>query len=264
MRYILIALLMFGFLGCGNDQLASVDGKAVTVDQFNAYLKVKGAQSGDDQRRAALLEQYVGQAALAAAVEKSGQVDGELIAAEVNQYRNELLVSRYFDKFLKDKISDEAVRAYYKQHAAEFAEKQVNVAHILFRTHALKTPEQRKVKQQAALKACEAIKGGQSFAETAKQTSEDTATAPNGGDMGWIKEGGLDQRFSDAAFQLEVGAVSETVETVFGYHVITVLEGPRTLTKPLSNVAGTIRHTLKAEAQSAETEKLMGSVKVKR
>ena len=264
MRYILILLLLLGLAGCGNDKLASVDNRSITKDEFDTYLKVKRIQSADEKRRAALLDQYVEREAMAAAVAKTKLVDAHQIDVEVKQYRNELMVSRYFEQFLQSKINEEAVRAYYDAHAAEYTEKQVHVAHVMVRLHGLMTAEQKKSKMDAARQAYEQIKSGKPFAEIAGQQSEDTASAQKGGDMGWIKEGGFDPRFSKVAFELKPGEVSEPIETPFGYHVITVLEAPRTIIRPLNSAAGEIRHKLQAEAQKAEKERLMGSVTIKK
>ena len=264
MRYILILLLLLGLAHCGNDKLASVDNRSITKDEFDTYLKVKRIQSADEKRRAALLDQYVEREAMAAAVAKTKLVDAHQIDVEVKQYRNELMVSRYFEQFLQSKINEEAVRAYYDAHAAEYTEKQVHVAHVMVRLHGLMTTEQKKSKMDAARQAHEQIKSGKAFAEIAGQQSEDTATAQKGGDIGWIKEGGYDPRFSKVAFELKPGEVSEPIETPFGYHVITVLEPPRTIIRPLNSAAGEIRHKLQAEAQKAEKERLMGSVTIKK
>ncbi|MDA8140411.1 MAG: hypothetical protein M0036_17325, partial [Desulfobacteraceae bacterium] len=109
MRYLWMVLLVFTFVACGGDKLASVNGRTVTKEEFDSYLKDKHIQSTDEKRRAALLDQYLQGLALAAAVEKSGLVDQKLIAAQVKQYRDELLISSYFDQVLKDKIDEEAV-----------------------------------------------------------------------------------------------------------------------------------------------------------
>jgi peptidyl-prolyl cis-trans isomerase C len=73
----------------------------------------------------------------------------------------------------------------------------------------------------------------------------------------------MGRQFSDAAFKLQAGEISEPVETPFGYHLITVLEPLRTVQKPLSAVAGRIRHKLKADTRGKELERLLASVKVK-
>ncbi len=62
----------------------------------------------------------------------------------------------------------------------------------------------------------------QNFAEMAKRWSQDELSASEGGDLGWVRRGELVPEFEDAAFRLQVGEVSEPVETPFGYHLIQV------------------------------------------
>ena len=50
-----------------------------------------------------------------------------------------------------------------------------------------------------------AIAGGKSFQDAAKEQSTDTATAPNGGDLGWVPRGVMVKEFEDAAFALQPG-----------------------------------------------------------
>jgi len=264
MRYILCVFMIAGLLSCGDGgKVASVDGRKVSTAEFDAYLKLKRIDTKDEKRRQALLEQYMQREALAAAIEKTDLPNKPQIQAEVNEFRKEVLISRYFDRFLKEQLSDEAVGKYYQVHAEEFTEKQVHAAHILIRTHAMITPEQRRAMLAKAKEVREQIRNGQSFAEMAAQHSQDKATAAKGGDMGWIKAEAMGKQFTDAAFKLQGGEVSQPVETPFGYHLITVLEPTRSVAKPLAAVAGQIRHTLKSETKAKELERLLASVKVK-
>jgi parvulin-like peptidyl-prolyl isomerase len=80
------------------------------------------------------------------------------------------------------------------------------------------------VADQATADAIEAqLKTGADFAQLATQKSTDTGSAPNGGDLGWFGKGVMDTTFETAAFNLQVGQISQPIKTQFGYHIIQVL-----------------------------------------
>lgn len=62
---------------------------------------------------------------------------------------------------------------------------------------------------------------GKDFAEMAKEYS-DGPSGKNGGNLGYFSRGSMVKPFEEAAFNLEVGEVSEPVKTKFGYHLIKV------------------------------------------
>ena len=63
------------------------------------------------------------------------------------------------------------------------------------------------------------VLSGMSFSEIATEFS-DCPSAEKGGDLGEFSRGAMVKAFDMAAFELEVGEVSEVVETEFGYHLI--------------------------------------------
>ncbi len=67
------------------------------------------------------------------------------------------------------------------------------------------------------------LKQGEDFAELAKQYSMDTGTKDRGGDLGFFERRMMVQPFDETAFNLEVGQISDIVETQFGYHIIKLL-----------------------------------------
>jgi parvulin-like peptidyl-prolyl isomerase len=134
------------------------------------------------------------------------------------------------DKWVETQIvpahlpSDEQLRKYYDEHAAEFEKPETRkLSHILVQTKESDPVEEK----AAAKKKCEdllaQVKAGGDFAALAKENSDCPSGKQSGGSLGeCANDGSLVKEFTDAAFQLEDGKVSEVVATEFGYHVIRV------------------------------------------
>jgi peptidyl-prolyl cis-trans isomerase D len=61
---------------------------------------------------------------------------------------------------------------------------------------------------------------GASFDELAREYSEDTGSAVQGGDLGWVSAGEMVKPFEDVLFSMNKGEISDVVETRFGLHLI--------------------------------------------
>jgi peptidyl-prolyl cis-trans isomerase SurA len=97
---------------------------------------------------------------------------------------------------------------------------QSRVRHILIKTNELVS--QRDARDRL-VKLKERIDNGADFAEMARLHSED-GSASRGGELGWISPGDTVPDFERAMNALQVGQVSDPVQTPFGFHLIQVEE----------------------------------------
>tara|TARA_B100001750_G_scaffold247636_1_gene274108 strand:+ start:1206 stop:2486 length:1281 start_codon:yes stop_codon:yes gene_type:complete len=67
------------------------------------------------------------------------------------------------------------------------------------------------------------VDGGSSFSDIAKAHSLDPSKN-NGGELGWVARGSLVKNFETTAFTIELGEISDPIETEFGYHILETLE----------------------------------------
>ena len=261
---LLTVLAVLSACGKGGKEIAEVNGKSITQEQFDAYIKFKRLAANNDKAREKLLDQYLEREALAAVIEKSDKLDQALIEAELNEFKKEMLISRYFETYLKDQVSDEAVKNYYASNADKYEESKVHVAHILLRTNRNMGEPERKAKLTTAQEAFSKLQTGKSFDEIAKTYSEDAISAKKGGDLGWLKKGSIDKKFSETVFNMKPGDVSEPFETPFGFHIVKLIEGPVKSKRPLEAVKGDIRYQLRNQAKEAELKRLVSEAKISR
>ncbi|WED42653.1 peptidylprolyl isomerase [Legionella cardiaca] len=96
-----------------------------------------------------------------------------------------------------------------------------HVRHILLKPDASMTSEEA---SRQANNLYQQLKSGKDFALMAKQYSLDAASAVKGGDLGWVNPGELVPEFEKVMDSLPLHKVSKPVKSVFGWHLIEVLE----------------------------------------
>ncbi|MBI3693546.1 MAG: peptidylprolyl isomerase [Acidobacteria bacterium] len=151
-------------------------------------------------------------------------------------------------------ITPAEVERYYNENRERFrVQDRVRVTHILLKTTDKKEDEIKKIEArvQDLLKQARA---GKDFAELAKSNSEDTASAPKGGEVGWVTRGQTVPEFDAKAFSMKPGEISDLVKTQYGFHILKVLEKDNARMKPLAEVEATIRQEITRDR--AELEKL--------
>ncbi len=103
-------------------------------------------------------------------------------------------------------VTDEDVQSFYDENIEFFGE-QVEASHILVE------------EEETAKEVLEKLEDGEDFAELAMEYSMD-GTAAMGGELGYFGRDEMVDSFSEAAFALEIGEISDIVESDFGYHII--------------------------------------------
>ena len=89
--------------------------------------------------------------------------------------------------------------------------------HILVKVSELKSSEQA---EEAIAAVRQRVVGGEDFAQAAKQSSEDEATAKLGGEMGWFAGTAYGSRVSETIKDMKPGEISQPFQTELGWHIL--------------------------------------------
>jgi parvulin-like peptidyl-prolyl isomerase len=90
--------------------------------------------------------------------------------------------------------------------------------HILLLTQGMNDSQKAEVKKK--IDAIRARVNSANFAQTAKDNSQDTQTAPKGGSLGIFPKGTMVPEFEKALQALKPGEISPVIQTPYGYHII--------------------------------------------
>jgi peptidyl-prolyl cis-trans isomerase D len=147
-------------------------------------------------------------------------------------------------------VTDAEVEKYYTEHVSEFeTPRQVRAAHVLARVPETGGSAGEDKARAKIVDVIRRAKAGADFGKLAQEISEDSATAPRGGDLGLVGKGEIVPEFEKALFALKKGEVTpEPVRTPFGFHAIKALEIQEGGRKSVKEVAAQIRSRLSAEA----------------
>jgi peptidyl-prolyl cis-trans isomerase SurA len=140
--------------------------------------------------------------------------------------RDQLVVQQMQGKIAGDvKVSPAEVKAYFESIPADsipFIESEIQVAQILKKPPVNQAERERVRKELQDIR--QKILDGRSFASMAAFYSEDVVSAAKGGELGFVGRGDLVPEFEAAAFALKGKDISDIIETMYGFHIIQLIE----------------------------------------
>lgn len=219
--------------------LATVNGTEITVGHMillRNQLPAQYQQLGDDVLFDSILEQLIQQTVL---VQLLGDDLSRADQLSLENDRRSYLAAVALTKAANDAATDDAVQALYDSQYVDFIPTtEYNAAHILVST----------LEEAQAIKA--AIDGGADFAEQAQEHSSD-GSSQGGGALGWFGPGMMVPQFEAAVMAMEVGTVSDPVETQFGWHLVKLNETRQTKVPALDEVRDQLTGTVQQQAVEA-------------
>ena len=134
---------------------------------------------------------------------------------------------------------------------------QTQARHILLKSSAVMTDDV--ARQRLTDVRQRIVQGGESFGDLAKRFSND-ASAPQGGDLGWLNPGETVPPFEKAMNALQIGEVSQPVQSQFGWHLI-IVDGRRTQDMSEQFLRNQVRQRLFMQRSEAEFDSWLQRVR---
>jgi len=178
--------------------------------------------------------------------------------------REKLLMEQLLQKAGKEALTDKAMHDVYDEAAKQMGQEQeVHARHILIRAAAGddKASKEAEDKIKAIIVR---LKKGEDFAKVASEATEDPSGKANGGDLGYFSKEQMVPEFSDTAFKLDKGQISEPVKTQFGWHVIKVEDKRVKPVPPFDEVKPQIENYVQRKAQAEMVTSLRASAKIEK
>jgi parvulin-like peptidyl-prolyl isomerase len=239
--------------------LATVNGKAITredVDRFLAktfpFAKYK---SLNPRQKREVLNKLIDRELYLEMAKKEGIEKDPLFAKELEKLKENLMLDIWMKRSVeKIHVSEREAKDYYFSHLEKFYRPALaHARHILVSTREEAEEIIDKLRRSSNLE--------KKFIELAKSLSTGPS-AKNGGDLGWFSKDQMLPEFSNATFALRRGEITHVpVKTIFGWHVIYLIDKKREGEVEFSKVKDNIIQTLKLQKFHNKLKKMSKELK---
>lgn len=203
-----------------------------------------------DQVRAFLTSVLIDMKVMANAAREAKMSQSDVFKRRLAYLQDRALRRAYFTEVIAGKVNEASVQAAYDTYIADFTpEDEIRARHIL-------------VEDGEVIKAIKAeINDGRSFEDAAAEYSIDSSSQ-SGGDLGFFRKGMMVAPFEAAAFALEIGEVSEPVQSQFGWHLIKLEEQRQSEAPTLQQVGPQLEQQVLVEQFNSTILELKAGVSI--
>ncbi|MDN3687215.1 peptidylprolyl isomerase [Cyclobacterium jeungdonense] len=178
-----------------------------------------------DQRFSMVLQQFGGDEETL--IEAYGKTADQLKSEIQDAVKEQMVVQKMQGVITEGlEVSPNDVRQFYgsiPNDSLPFFSAEVTVGQIVKKPEVSQAEKDKVVEELLSIKQ-RILDGDADFASMATQYSEDPASAAQGGDLGFFKRGELAPEYEATVYELKPGEISDPVETMFGFHMIQLLE----------------------------------------
>ena len=182
-------------------------------------------------------------------------------------------------------VTDAQAKAFYDKNVSKFKyPDKVRASHILIAANPVEMKEHLKSKNtsmteeeinikvqeemlqryQKAVSIEKQIKNTpEKFETIARDESDDTVTAKNGGDIGFFAQKDMVKPFADVAFKQKPNTISEVVQTPYGFHIIKVTDRKAAGQEPFLKVKEQLKQYIAAQEQVKALEQYLNGLKAR-
>ena len=213
--------------------------------------KTKGVEVADDEVRRAALE-----------LKRQGEQIDETDPNDKKNIKEQLLLMRVVDREVRSgvMVTDSELQRYYQSHQNRFLiPDEYRISQILILRKARETEEEAR---ERAMSVSSALKQGADFAEMALKHS-DGPEATKGGNIGFVRQGELLPQIERALSVLELGQMTEAIQTSDGWHIIKLDEKRLPQFRPFAEVKSEIQTLVFQQKTEDVYQKWLGDLKNK-
>ncbi len=232
----------------------AIDAKDILSDYVVLNELQKERLNKDQSSRREIVEGAVNAELLLQAAKKSGIEQDDEYKKALDRFKKQFLATRYLQKSIESKLGKSAVKEFFEKNKSNYDSTQVRAMHILVTDI-----------DQAGKIAVEAqkTKNEKEFSELAKKNSVDPTVQDNGGDLGFFTRDRMVPEFASTAFNMRKGEVKGPVKSVYGYHIIRLVEIKHGRIPNFEEVEARVKEDLRSSLAQETISKLRTQSKIK-